>query len=136
MDLWTQFVGSPWARFTAITVVLPYVISFLKPFLPTGEATTPDGEAVENRWTPVATIIAGAILGILGGAYVVMDATFAGNQVQYLLESAIAGAGAGFAATGGVRAFKLAREGDRPARKVVAYKDALDATGIEPPKVP
>lgn len=133
MDLWQQFAGSPEARAAAIAVVLPFIMQTVKPYLPTGKNDTPDGEAAENAYVPITTVFAGGLLGLVGAMVVVLSDTFQSNLVEYLVKSVAYGLGAGFAATGGVRAFKMTTRGDVAAQAANRYKGELEVRGITPP---
>lgn len=136
MDLWDQFVSSPEARAAAIGAVLPFIMEFIKPYLPTGINTTPEGQPVENRYVPLATVIVATVLAVIGAVIEITTPGWVGAVAPYMLKSLVLGAGAGLAATGFVRGVRLAARGDKPARAAATFANTLADHGIPIPPIP
>lgn len=140
MDMWAQFLASPEARGAVIITVLPFIVGFIKPYLPTGRKDadtkadeTGEAQPIENRWTPLVTVILGGVLGLVGALQVNYATDLPKQDVLYSLA---VGIGAGGFVAGGYRAVKLAIHGDTAAKDATKFANVLAQKGVNPDKLP
>jgi hypothetical protein len=137
--MWSQFLASPEARGAVIIAILPFIVGFIKPYLPTGRKDadakaeeTGTAQPIENRWTPLVTVGLGGVLGLLGALQVNYGTNLPKQDILYSLA---VGIGAGGFVAGGYRTIKLSMNGDVAAKAATKYAQELRERGVDPDRI-